>query len=389
MPRTARAEICPPDQVNILHITQRCVRRAFLTGEDPVSGCDYGHRRRWIQDRLEFLASCFAIDVLAFSTLSNHAHWIVRNRPDLVSQWPDREVAVRWLQLFPGQSQGQWLGVPTEIQVQQLLEDPERLQKIRTRLSDVSWFMRALCEPIARRANREDNCTGSFWEGRFKAQQIVDEAGLLACAMYVDLNQVRAGLAKSPEVSSFSSLYERILGEQGQKTCSQARRVRPLTMEEVAQEFQRGKASNRRARMKAKFPPVTLEMPRGAWLAPLTITSAPVADRLPSASGLRASDQGFLEMSLESYRELLTWTWKQGNREKAETIPDQLAPILERVGLCSERFGDLVRNFRRYFRGDRVGLSRSLRQSASRNGRRWHHGQRAVEVCCLEATSSC
>ena len=94
-------------------------------------------------------------------------------------------------------------------------------------------------------------------------------------------------------------------------------------------------------------------------------------------------------MSLESYRELLTWTWKQGNREKAETIPDRLAPILERVGLCSERFGDLVRNFRRYFRGDRVGLSRSLRQSASRNGRRWHHGQRAVEVCCLEATSSC
>jgi hypothetical protein len=338
---------------------------------------------------LEFLASCFAIDVLAFSTLSNHAHWIVRNRPDLVAQMPDRDAAVRWLQVFPGQSQGQRLGAPTETQVQQLLEDPERLQKIRSRLSDVSWFMRALSEPIARRANREDNCTGSFWEGRFKAQQIVDEAGLLACAMYVDLNQVRAGLAKSLEVSCFSSIYERILGDQGHKACSQARKVRPLTLEEVAQEFQHGKASDRWARMQAKFPPLTLEMPRGAWLAPLTINSAPADDRLQSGSGLRASDQGFLEMSLKSYRELLNWTWKQGGREKAKTIPKRLASILERAGLCSERFGDLVWNFRRYFRGDRVGLSRSLRQSASRNGRRWHHGQRAVEVCCLEATSSC
>ena len=207
--------------------------------------------------------------------------------------------------------------------------------------------------------------------------------------MYVDLNQVRAGLAKSPEASCFSSVYERLLGEQGQTTCSQARKVRPLTQEEVAQEFQRGKASNRWARMQAKFPPVTLEMPRGAWLAPLTLSSAPGADRLSSAGGLRASDQGFLEMSLDSYRELLNWTWKQRDRTTAETIPERLAPILEGAGLCSERFGDLVWNFRRYFRGDRVGLSRSLRQSASRNGRRWHHGQLAVEACCLEASSSC
>ncbi len=84
-------------------------------------------------------------------------------------------------------------------------------------------FMRALSEPIARRANREDECTGRFWEGRFKAQKIVDEAGILACAMYVDLNPVRAAMAKSPEQSRFTSAFDRIRAEKGVRTIAAAR----------------------------------------------------------------------------------------------------------------------------------------------------------------------
>ena len=66
--------------------------------------------------------------------------------------------------------------------------------------------MRALAEPVARLANQQDECTGRFWEGRFwegrfKAQRITDEAGLLAYAMYVDLNPVRAAMAESPDAS--------------------------------------------------------------------------------------------------------------------------------------------------------------------------------------------
>jgi hypothetical protein len=82
--------------------------------------------------------------------------------------------------------------------------------------------MLALAEPIARLANQEDECTGRFWEGRFKAQAIRDEAGLLACSMYVDLNPIRAAMALTPKESLHTSAYDQIAGLEGEKLNSAA-----------------------------------------------------------------------------------------------------------------------------------------------------------------------
>ena len=165
MPRQARGEYVNPDEVQILHLVNRCVRRAFLCGKDPFSGKSFEHRREWIRQRLEFLASVFGIDCLTYTVMSNHIHLVLRSRPDIVKEWSDEEVARRWLRLFPTRrEQDGSPAEPEDFELSMITGDKAKLAEIRKRLSDVSWWMRCTAENIARRSNKEDQCTGRFWE---------------------------------------------------------------------------------------------------------------------------------------------------------------------------------------------------------------------------------
>ena len=95
-----------------------------------------------------------------------------------------------------------------------ILGDAPYLTELRRRLGDLSWLMRCLAEPIARRANAEDRCKGRFWEGRYKCQLLCDERAVLAAMAYVDLNPIRAGMADRPESSAHTSVQQRIVHAQ-------------------------------------------------------------------------------------------------------------------------------------------------------------------------------
>ena len=123
MPRPQRSEQFDPGEVCIVHVVQRCVRRAFLAGVDQVSGIDYSFRKEWIRRRMEALASVFAVDVLSYAVMSNHMHQILRNRPDVCASWSDEEVAIRWLRVFPGRRLEEHLAEPTENDVKTLCRD--------------------------------------------------------------------------------------------------------------------------------------------------------------------------------------------------------------------------------------------------------------------------
>ncbi|TVQ04519.1 MAG: hypothetical protein EA381_00290, partial [Planctomycetaceae bacterium] len=127
MGRPAGSDLFIPDEIAVIHAVQRCVRRAFLAGVDPVSGKDFSFRREWIRRRMEALASVFGVDVLTYAVMSNHLHLILRNRPDVVAQWSDEQVAIRWLRVFPGRRLEEHLAEPTQNDVQMLINQPERL----------------------------------------------------------------------------------------------------------------------------------------------------------------------------------------------------------------------------------------------------------------------
>lgn len=379
MPRAKRVDVFLPSEVAVVHCVQRCVRRAFLAGVDPVSGKDFEFRREWIRRRLELLASVFGIDVLTYAILSNHIHVVTRTRPDVVKTWSDRDVATRWLRLFPGRRLDEQLAEPTTTDIDAIVNNAQRLAEIRTRLSDLSWFMRALSEPIARLANKQDDCTGRFWEGRFKAQRITDEASLLACSMYVDLNPIRAAMAKTPEQSKHTSAYDRIHGMKGKQIESAAADAVELTPEEAGKKIRETPVAKRKTRAVQKSRSHR-KILRDDWLAPLAVNERAVPGAMPSRHGLRASDKGFLSMSLRDYLELLDWTGRQGRPDKRGTIPDGIASILQRIGIESSMWCDLVWNFKRYF-GRSAGRPSSLRDDAQRSGHRWCRGQRAASAC--------
>ena len=91
----ARSTVVLKKTEGIYHVVSRCVRRAFLCGDDEVSGNNFEHRKVWIKNRLEELAGIFGIDVCGYSVMSNHMHLILRSRPDLVESWSVMEVARR------------------------------------------------------------------------------------------------------------------------------------------------------------------------------------------------------------------------------------------------------------------------------------------------------
>ena len=168
-----RTESCPHDEINVVHCINRCVRRGFLCGRDPVTGIDYEYRRAWIRERFEFLAGIMGIEVLGYAVMSNLFHVVLRNRPDVVAEWCDEEIAARWWQLCPGRrNKDRSPAKPTEQELQALILDKVKRQEYRQRLSSVSWFMRFVTESVARRANADesDASISRIWRWRCRSR---------------------------------------------------------------------------------------------------------------------------------------------------------------------------------------------------------------------------
>ncbi len=271
------------------HCVSRCVRRAFLCGTDSFSGNSYEHRRDWLETELLKLPQIFCIEVAAYAVMSNHYHVVLHINDAKAKALSAREVIERWHSLFKGNmlSQRYLAGElsPSEIDTLNSV-----IEEWRHRLCSISWFMRLLNEKIAREANKEDKCTGRFWEGRFKSQALLDEKALAACMAYVDLNPVRANMARTPEQSDFTSIKKRI------EAAGAAKELMPF-------------AGNPRK-----------EMPEG------------------------------IPFRLEDYLQLVDWTGRFIREDKRGAIANHLPPILERLNIEPEQWLNSCTHFEKQFK---------------------------------------
>ncbi|MBA3938555.1 MAG: transposase [Planctomycetes bacterium] len=207
----ARAHLVDPTRAGAYHLVNRCVRRSFLCGDR----CE--HRRQWVHDLIREHAALFAIDICAYAVMANHFHLVVITHPERCAAWSPEVVALHWAAIFPKRASDGAAMPADPAELARRSADSAWVAKHRERLGSVSWFMKVMKERLARRANREDGCTGSFWQGRFTSVALLDQAALIACMAYVDLNPIRAKQAETPETSRLTSIHDRIAARQSHR----------------------------------------------------------------------------------------------------------------------------------------------------------------------------
>ena len=220
----------------------------------------------------------FALNVCAYAVMSNHYHVVLHINVAQAQGWTETEVILRWHSLYKGNLLSHKYLAGEVLYDEQLEALAECVATWRERLTSLGWFMRTLNEGIARKANFEGGCTGRFWEGRFKSQELLDEKALAVCMAYVDLNPVRAKMVDIPKSSEFTSAKRRV----------------DLVKEDTN--------------------PGTPNQPR-----PLFPFVGYPRDTMPVG----------LPFHLQDYLELLDWTGRQLRKGKRGTIDDNQPPILD------------------------------------------------------------
>lgn len=350
MPRYSQVSI---DDTPWYHCVSRCVRRAFLCGQDSASGQNYEHRRNWVVQRIKDLATVFTIDIAAYAVMNNHYHIVVRIDNERAEMLSTEEVMLRWTRLHKGPFLiSRYLSDKRiEMSDGELFRVEELADLYRARLCNLSWFMKSLNEYISRNANAEDKVKGHFWESRYKCQALLDDKALLAAMAYVDLNPVRAGMSDVPENSEFTSICERI--REVKQSCSIGGKV--------------GYSS---------------EMHESSCVCAdaFVVDGESSCEKVPLMPFDATSRKGWaVPFNLQDYIELVDWSGRAFHPDKRGLIPPHEPPILKRLGFNPSMFIQCAGDFLHVF-GQAVGEPAAMTALCARRQVNFLRGMHAAKT---------
>jgi REP element-mobilizing transposase RayT len=264
-------------------------------------------------DKIKVLSAIFCIDICAYAVMNNHYHLVLKIDVEEAKTLSPTEVISRWCQITKGHAVAtKYMKGEALIEGEVMLLDG-LITEWHERLSSISWFMRCLNEEIARKANREDECKGAFWEGRFKSQALLDEQALLACMMYVDLNPIRAGIADSLQSSDFTSIQERINSLNPPNSA--------LTL------------SNQQTSDSTNQPHITQQ------------------SLVQFDGAMHLSQQMGIPFHFADYLELIDWTGRAIRLDKKGYIDNQRPKLLNELGIAPDAWLTSAKEFRRQYSG--------------------------------------
>ncbi len=164
------------------------------------------------------------LECLAWCVMGNHFHLLLRvaDKERALAGWTEEDFIAR-LGILSEERYTDGLLRKVEMWRRNGCKEliAELAGKVRTRLFDLSSFMKEVKQKFSAWFNLSRGRTGTLWEDRFRSVLVEGTGGssaaglggLLAVAAYIDLNPVRAGLVDDPKDYRWCSYAAAVAGD--------------------------------------------------------------------------------------------------------------------------------------------------------------------------------
>jgi len=179
MPRIARLIV--KEEETVYHVMSRTALDGYVIGDVE---------KDFLLHLIRQLSYVYFAEVLGFCLMGNHFHLLVRMHPG--SKYSDEEIKRRF-KLYYGDDEKRDL-------------EEKGIPGLRRKWASLSEFIKEIKQGFSRYYNRRHHRKGFFWSERFKSVIVDNGDTLINCLAYIDLNPIRAGIAKRPEAYRWCSL---------------------------------------------------------------------------------------------------------------------------------------------------------------------------------------